>query len=152
MADKMADIKSISIATGVIILNLLLGHFFAPTGIMLTPVALIIATVLIVFGTKDLKPIFITLAILGLIIFHDVGLKLYSGGTHDRQGLGWLHLMLFMGLIPSYILTVVGIVRNKKTNWTEKSISIIIFPLLMAGHLYLFSDLGLGRHYWYDWN
>jgi hypothetical protein len=148
----MTDRKSILIATGVIILNLILGHFFAPTGMMLTPVALIIATVIVVFTTKKLRPIYITQTVLGLIILHDIGLKLYSGGTHDREGFGWLHLMLFLGLVPSYILTIIGIIRNKQTNWTEKILSILIFPLVIAGHLYLFDDLGLGRHYWYYWN
>ncbi len=147
----MTDRTSILIATGVIIFNLLLGHFFAPTGMMLTPVALTIATTLIVFGAKSLKPIFKTLIILGLIILHDIGLKLYSGGTHDSEGLGWLHLMLFIGLVPSYILTIVGIFQNKKADKTEKILSIIIFPLVIVGHLYLFGDLGLGRYYWYDW-
>ncbi|MCX2743343.1 hypothetical protein OO013_05670 [Mangrovivirga sp. M17] len=144
--------KSILIAAAVIVVNLLLGHFFASTGIMMTPVALIIATVLVVLNTKNLRPISMTLTIIGLIIIHDIGLKLYAGGTHDRQGLGWIHLMLIIGLIPSYILLIGGVIRNKKAPLAEKIISIVIFPLILAGHLYLFSDLGLGRHYWYDWN
>ena len=135
-----------------IIVNLLLGHFFAPTGMMLTPIALTLSTAIIVFGSDNLRPKFLTLIILGLIILHDIGLKLYSGGTHDREGLGWLHLLLFIGLVPTYILTIVGIFRNKQAQLTEKILSLLIFPLIMAGHLYLFSDLGLGRHYWYDWN
>lgn len=148
----MTNRKSILIATGVIITNLLLGHFFAPTGMMLTPFALTISTALIVFGSEKLKPTLLTSIILGLIILHDIGLKLYAGGTHDGPGLGWMNLMLFIGLVPAYILTIVGIFRNKQAKLTEKIISLLIFPLIIAGHLYLFSDLGLGRHYWYDWN
>lgn len=148
----MTNRKLISFATGIIIVNLLLGHFFAPTGMMLTPIALTISTSLVVFGSKKLRPILLTLIILGLIILHDIGLKLYAGGTHDGPGLGWMNLMLFIGLVPTYILTIVGIFRNKPAKLTEKIISLLIFPLIIAGHLYLFSDLGLGRHYWYDWN
>lgn len=144
--------KSIAIAAGVIIANLFVGHLFAPTGMMLTPVILTIVTAIMVFATKSPRPINMTMMILGLIILHDIGLKLYSGGTHDREGLGWLHLMLLFGLIPSYILTIIGIFRYKPGNWTEKIASTVIFPLIIAAHLYLFDDLGLGRHYWYVWN
>ncbi|MCC5915749.1 MAG: hypothetical protein JJU02_00325 [Cryomorphaceae bacterium] len=142
----------ILIATGVIFVNLLLAHFFAPKGMMLTPIALTISTGIIVFSSEKTRPIFLTLKILGLIILHDIGLKLYSGGTHDKPGLGWLHVMLFIGLVPAYILTIIGIFRNKQAQWTEKIVSLLIFPLIIAVHLYLFSDLGLGQHYWYDWN
>jgi hypothetical protein len=148
----MTNKKSILISIGVIIANLLLGHLFAPSGMMLTPIALTITTAVIVFGSNKLRPIYVTLTVLGLIIINDIGLKLYSGGTHDSEGLGWLHLMLFMGLIPAYILTIVGVFRNKQAQLAEKVISLLIFPLIITGHLYLFSDLGLGRHYWYDWN
>ncbi len=143
----MGNRYSFLIAVGVVIVNLFLGHFFAPTGMMLTPVALTAGTAIIVFGYNNLKPIFMTLIVLGLIILHDIGLKLYSGGKHDIEGLGWLHLMLFIGLVPTYILIIVGIFRNKQAKKNEKIISVLIFPLIMAGHLYLFSDLGLGRYY-----
>lgn len=149
---KMTNKKSIWIAAGVIIFNLLLGHFFAPTGMMLTPVALTLSTAVIVFGTNNLRPTILTSIILGLIILHDIGLKLFAGGMHDGPGQGWLHLMLFMGLVPAYILTVIGVFRNKQAQLTEQVLSLLIFPLIMAGHVYLFSDLGLGRYYWYDWN
>ena len=148
----MTNRKSILIATGVIVVNLILDHFFAPTGLMLTPVALTISTAIIVFGTVKLRPIILTVIILGLIILHDIGIKLYGGGTHDGAGQGWIHLMLFIGLVPAYILTLIGIFRSKRAQLTEKIISLLIFPLILAGHLYLFTDLGLGRHYWYDWN
>jgi hypothetical protein len=29
---------------------------------------------------------------------------------------------------------------------------LIMFVGLIAGHLQLFSNLGLGRYYWYNWN
>ena len=148
----MTNRKSISFATVVIIVNLLHGHFFAPTGMMLTPIVLTISTSLIVFGSKKLRPTLLTLIILGLIIIHDIGLKLYAGGTHDGPGLGWMNLMLLIGVVPAYILTIIGIFRNNQAKLTEKIISLLVFPLIIAGHLYLFSDLGLGRYYWYDWN
>lgn len=148
----MTNRNSLLIAIGIIVVNILLNHFFAPTGMMLTPFALTISTALMVFGSYKLRPIILTVLILGLIILHDIGLKLYGGGKHDGPGQGWLHLMLFFGLVPAYIFLLIGIFINKQAQLTEKIISLLIFPLIIAGHLYLFSDLGLGRHYWYDWN
>ncbi len=144
---KISNKKSILFATLVIVLNLLIGHFFAPNGIILTPITLIISTAIIVFYSEHLRPKNLILIILGLIILHDVGMKLYSGGIHDRQGYGLLHFFLFIGLVPTYIMTIVGIFNNRQAQLPEKIISLLIFPLIITGYIYLFSDLGLGRQY-----
>jgi hypothetical protein len=152
MHSKVTNRKSILIATGVIIINLLLGHFFAPIGIMLTPITLTLSIAIIVFSCHTLRPIYLTAINLGLIILHDIGLKLFAGGMHDGPGLGWMTLLLFIGLAPAYILTIIGIFRIKQAKFMEKILSVLIFPLIIAGHFYIFGDLGLGRYYSYDWN
>jgi len=144
--------KTILFALMIIVINLLIAHFLAPFGLMLTPVILIIISSLICFEAKDLKPITRSLLLVALISLHDIGIKLYSGGSHDSKGLGIVHLLLFIGLIPSNILLITSIYQDKKNKWTEKILAIIIFPIIVTGYLYLFSELGLGRHYSYSWN
>ena len=144
--------KPTSLAFGIVVANLLLGHFFAPIGMMLTPIVLIIVTIIIIFMTANLKPIYLTLLTFGLIVLNDIGLKLYAGGHHDNEGLSWMQLLFLLGLIPSYGILIFGILRTKKVELAEKIISIIFFPILIVGYLYLFNDLGLGRYYWYNWN
>ncbi len=148
----MTDRKIIGIAFGIVILNLIIGHLFAPWGIMLTPVILTIISVLIFFVVKNLKLLSKSILTFGLIAMHDIGIKLYSGGRHDIEGLAWIHGLLFMGLLSAFTILLIAIVKDKKEKFLNKSIAILVFPILIIIHLYFFNDLGLGRDYWYDWN
>ncbi|PIQ19907.1 MAG: hypothetical protein COW65_18025 [Cytophagales bacterium CG18_big_fil_WC_8_21_14_2_50_42_9] len=137
----------ITIAFILVVANILFAHSFAPTGMMLTPVVLIITTTLVCFKVKTIDPIPLLIITFGLISLHDIGIKLYSGGSHDSTGLGWVHLLLFLGLVPSYIILVNTIFQDKEQNRKEKLTAVFLFPLLIAGHLALFGDLGLGLYY-----
>lgn len=144
--------QAITAALGIILLNLLIGHFFAPTGIMITPVILIASTALIVFNTRDKKPVLMSLLVLLMIILNDIGLKLYAGGAHDKEGQAWVHFMLFLGLIPSFFIMTRSILKSEEFALEQKIVSIFLFPLVISAHLFFFSDLGIGRYFWYDWN
>jgi len=148
----MNNKTALGLATITVILNGFIGHFFAPNGIMLTPIILTIMTALVCFGTKNIKIIFISALTYLFVALNDISIKLYSGGSHDNEGLGWVHLLLFVGLVPTFGILVATILKHKEETWTNKIISIVLFVGLIAGHLQLFSNLGLGRHYWYDWN
>ncbi|PQJ19254.1 hypothetical protein [Nonlabens tegetincola] len=143
---------AILISFFIILINLINGHFFAPNGITYTPIALSAMTLVMTLGAKTLKPISLSGIITGFIILHDVGIKLYSGGTHDREGLGWIHTLLFIGLVLSYSILLFGIFKRKEAELKEKIIAALILPVAISIHLYFFTDLGLGRHYWYEWN
>lgn len=86
----MNNTKTILISLGIIVANDVIGHFFAPNGIMFTPIVLILISVLIGILNKELKPIWKSVLFAGLIILHDIGIKLYLGGRHDHEGLGWI--------------------------------------------------------------
>lgn len=146
----MNNTKTILLSLGIVIANDFIGHIFAPNGIMFTPIVLIFISILIGILNKELNPIWKSTLLAGLIILHDIGIKLYSGGRHDHEGLGWVHLMLFVGLIPAFGILIVGIFKTKKITKRNKWIATVLFPILIWIHLLLFSDLGLGRYY--DWN
>lgn len=148
----MNNTKSILISLVIVIVNNIIGHFFGPNGIYFTPIVLIIISVLIGFSNKELEPIWKSFILAGLIILHDIGVKLFSEGTHDTTGLGWIHLFLFIGLLPSYGILISSVIVTKNETKLNKFIAIIIFPILIGIHLFLFFDLGLGRFYSYDWN
>jgi len=138
---------ALGLATLAVILNGIIGHFLAPSRIMLTPIVLIITTTLICFGTKKIKPILISALTYLFVALNDISIKLYSGGSHDSEGLGWIHLLLFVGLLPTFGILLVTIFKNKEETLTNKIIAVVLFVGLIVGHLKLFSDLGLGRHY-----
>ncbi|WP_196889854.1 hypothetical protein [Aureivirga sp. CE67] len=148
----MKNIITILISLGVVITNDLIGHFFAPNGILFTPIVIIIISILVGILNDKLSPIWKSIILAGLIMIHDVGIKLYSGGRHDHQGLGVANLMLVLGLIPAFVILVVGIFRAKNESKLHKWIAIFLFLVLLIIYLLLFNDLGLGRHYWYEWN
>lgn len=148
----MDNKTSVGLATLTVIVNGFIGHFFAPNGIMLTPIVLTITTSLVCFGTKNIKTILISLLTYLFVALNDISIKLYSGGSHDSEGLGWVHLLLFVGLLPTFGILLTKIFRSKEETLTNKIIAVFIFVGLIAGHLQLFGNLGLGRYYWYDWN
>ncbi len=147
---RIAKLVLVSIA--VVIVNILIGHFFAPNGIMLTPIVLIIVSILVGIIDSKLKSIGKSAIIAGLIGLHDIGIKLFSGGRHDLEGLGWVHLMLFIGLVPAFGILIGGIIKTKEDSAKNKWIAIIAFPIIIWIHHLLFERLGLGRHYRYEWN
>ena len=148
----MKNISALGLATVTVLLNGLIGHFFAPNGILLTPIILTITTSIIAFRTKNIKVIWIIAWAFLFVALNDILIKLYSGGRHDNEGYGWIHLLLFVGLVPSYGILVTTIFRRKDEKMLNKVIAAVLFPLLIAIHLQLFSGFGLGRSYWYDWN
>lgn len=143
----MNKTKTILISLGIILINHLNAHFFAPNGITFTPIVVIIISVLIGQLNDDLKPITKSILLAGLISIHDIGIKLFSGGSHDSQGLGWINLMLIIGVVPSFILLANGVFKTKDEPKINKWNAIIIFPILIWFHLLIFSELGLGRYY-----
>jgi hypothetical protein len=84
----MNNKKALGFATLTVILNGLIGHFFAPNGIMLTPIVLTITTSLVCFGTNNIKIILISALTYLFVALNDISIKLYSGGSHDNEGLG----------------------------------------------------------------
>lgn len=151
-AKKMNTKKTITLTIGIIILNVLIGHFFAPNGIMFTPIVLLSISSIIWFGNNNLTLIQKSIFLAALISFHDIGIKLFSGGRHDSQGLGWTHAMLLIGLIPTFVILIGGIVKDKNEIRKNKWIAFLLFPIIISIHFYLFLDLGIGRYYWYNWN
>lgn len=141
----MKKYTAIIISILIIFANILNGHYFAPNGITFTPFALGIMTLLMVQGADYIKPISKSGIIIGLIIIHDIGIKLYSGGTHDLEGLGWVNAFLLVGFIISYGILLIALYLLKEFSKREKTISAIIPPIAITIYLYFFHDLGLGR-------
>ncbi|AWH85913.1 hypothetical protein HYN59_12715 [Flavobacterium album] len=147
MRDKLVLI----LAFIIVIFNGIIGHFFAPNGISFTPIIIIATTSLVAFGTKNVKAIWKSIFAFLFIALNDIFIKLYSGGTHDNEGLEWIHCFTLIGLIPSFIILLITILKSFESK-IFKIIAIILFPILVVIYFQLFHDLGLGRHYWYDWN
>lgn len=147
----MRTTLSVLLSFLIIMLNLIIGHFFAPNGIIFSPLALIAITFAMVLGAKSLKPISLSAWITAFFVLHDVGIKLYAGGKHNNLGQGIIHLFLGIGLVFAYITLLVGIYKQKESSLVRKVIAALLLPVVMSIYLYFIDDLGIGRHYWYEW-
>ena len=148
----MKQQRIIILSIVIVIANLLIGHFFAPTGLLLTPVIFIGLTILIGFTNNEINPLAKSLLLLVMIVVHDIGIKLYAGGTHDAEGRGVIHFMLFIGLIPSFLLLIFAILKQRHHSLMNKIIAIALFPIIIGLHVVLTNNVGMGRHYSYEWN
>jgi hypothetical protein len=143
----MRNYLAILIALTLVVSNCFIGHFYPPNGIDNTPIIIIITSSIIAFGSRNLKVIWKSILIFTFAILNDILIKLYSGGTHDSEGLEWIHFFLFLGLLPSFGILIFTTLRKKEENKLNKIIAICIFPLLLYVYLYYFGNLGLGKHY-----
>lgn len=135
------------LAIFIILSNILSDHYFAPSGITLTPIIIIVITCLISLNKGKFDTILQVIIICFLISLNDLGIKLFGGGIHDVEGLGFIHLFLFAGLIPCFIILALSTFKNKKDTLLKSVFSLFLFIILICIHFYFFSNIGLGRYY-----
>ncbi|MFD1258862.1 hypothetical protein ACFQ3S_18790 [Mucilaginibacter terrae] len=140
---KLQKIILIGLLTLLLLISTVIGHFLPPTGILTSPIVISIIAGLIMFSDNSFNVIVKSILTYLFIGLNDIGIKLFSGGIHDTEGMGWIHMLLFIGLVPSFIMLLVSVVRDKNsTNWI-KAFSILLFILLINIHLQLFDTLGV---------
>ena len=139
----MGRVKLIKLLTIILLVSILISHFFPPTGVLAIPFTMSLMTGLIFFTNNEFKIIiksFLSYLYIGL---NDIGIKLFAGGIHDSEGTGWLHLLLFIGLIPCLIMLIISMFKDESSNVWIKLLSILLFTILIIIHLYLFESLGM---------
>lgn len=148
----MKTLLAILLALAIVGGNVLLGYYYAPSEILFTPVVALLVTRVLLAAT--VRPggrggtVLLGSATLaaGFICLNDVGVKLYGGGTHDAEGLGFVNFFLLIGALLAYGLVVHHISRQKATPLPARIAAGLLFPALLALHLYFFADLGYGLH------
>jgi cytochrome bd-type quinol oxidase subunit 1 len=127
--------------------NILLDCFVVPCGITLTPIVIVVGTILI--NTLNAKFDLITRTILTFLVIalNDIGIKLYGGGSHDLEGIEFIHFFLALGLLPCFIILSICAFKNKEDGTLKRIGSLILFVMLICFHLYFFERLGLDTRY-----
>jgi hypothetical protein len=131
----------------VVLSNVLADHFFAPIGLMLTPIIIIIVACLINLNKGKFDVIIRAIISYLLIAVNDIGIKLYGGGIHDAEGQGWIYMLLLVGLVPCVIILFISGFKNQKDNFYKTIFALSLFLALIFLHLYFFENLGIGRYY-----
>lgn len=44
---------------------------------------------------------------------NDIGIKLFAGGVHDMESIGWVNMLLFFGLISCCVMLIIADYRDK---------------------------------------
>jgi len=145
----MKNLSSLAFAAFIVFMNGALGRHSAPHAIFMTPVVICVTTLLVVLRTKNISSIYLSILTYAFIALNDILIKLYSSGTHDHQGAGWIHLMMFIGLVPSFGGLVAKVVRLKNESKQRRWFAVILFVVLMIIHLEYFKDLGMEVS-WYE--
>ncbi|WP_281239941.1 hypothetical protein [Flavobacterium praedii] len=143
----MKNILALTISLILVLINGIIGHFFPPNGIDFTIILIPTITAIICFASENLNSILKSLSVSFLVIANDILIKLYSGGTHDLEGLEWIHFFMYCGILIGLIILSINVMKNKKENLYIKILSIITFPFLIYIYLQFFYQLGLGRKY-----
>lgn len=140
---KLQEVKLIGLLIFILLINTLTGHFLAPLGVLIIPIIMSSITGLIFFTKNNLSILlksFLSYLFIGL---NDIGIKLFAGGIHDMEGIGWINMLLCVGFVPCFILLGIGIFRDKNSVTLIKILSILIFILMAYIHLEIFETLGV---------
>jgi hypothetical protein len=143
---KLNKYTVLSIAFLIILINIIIGHFFAPFGVLLSPIMTIIAAIVIFLNKDKFDIIFQAVLMFALVALNDVGIKLYGGGIHDSEGQGFVNLFFIICLVACFIILSRSVIKDKSTIW-KKIMSILSFLMLVTLHLYFFGLLGLQQSY-----
>lgn len=145
----MTKTNSLIITVTLIIItfiHLYIGHYFAPSGIVLLPLTMILITVNI-FQFTSYKIYIKCLITAFLFLSLDIGLKLYAGGSHDSEGLDFMNLFYFIGIIPSLVIIFYKVYKSTEIILRTKILIIVLSLIFLYFQNDLFGTLGLGRYY-----
>ena len=133
---------------GVVIvgINCLLGHYFAPLGIVLTPLVIIITSLLVIWGVKDLNIIYKSILVYLFITMNDILIKLFSGGTLDQIGLALISISLLVGVLFVLTFFVINIFQENNSKMKDKIIAFLVFLVLIIIYFSLFTEFGFRRY------
>lgn len=132
-----------------IVVSNVIGHFAPPFSILITPILMTI----IIGGLN--YPIFrvsfnlTMLYSLGLLIFNDLFIRLYAGGTHDQVGKAWIMFFFLIAVALAIISMSVCafMIVDKQKQGFRKTIfahigNLLIATSLMGGlYYYVISDI-----------
>jgi len=116
------------------------NHYNAPVGILLSPLVSISITALLHLGRHPRLVLPAAICTALLICLHDAGIKLYGGGAHDLEGQGVITVLLFAGLLPSYLLQLFFLTRAPAASASQRLGAALALPLLVGSYLYFFSS------------
>jgi hypothetical protein len=138
----MKNILTITLGFVLLLISNYLGHVHPPFSISWTPILIGLFTGLVLF-TTDFRLVIKFSLIIVMIISNDILIKLFAGGTHDWEGVGWIVGLRFVGLIIALIIIVIyGLIKQRDR---KKEILLYLFGscVIIIAYSSYFDSLGL---------
>jgi len=132
----------VTVGIGTLLISNYLGHVFPPFSMDWTPILLGLITGL-VFFISDFQLSLKFGLITGIIISNDILIKLFAGGSHDWEGLGFQIVDLFLGLFISFSLIVTYCFTEKKRRIKKYILYSLVSGALIFIYLECFETLGM---------
>jgi hypothetical protein len=141
----MTDKNRIIVGLGLILVSNIIGHFAPPFSISVSPILL---PIIIAGINRPLYKSDFYLTVIynfGLLLFNDLLIRSYAGGTHDQEGKGWIAMFFMITyilaciimIIYSFIIVPAQIQRTKaKSLWVN--ISIVLIASVLTGLIYYY--------------
>jgi hypothetical protein len=133
----MRNLIIIAIAAVVVAANVLIAHYYGVPCLPLTPLVLILVSGLLAFGLKDINVLVTSILTFALIALHDCLIIRHIGGRHDEEGIAWVRLSLFAGLLPAFGILWAAFVRRSNESLKAKIGALVLFVGLMAAYLFI---------------
>jgi len=139
--------KSTYILTGLLIIlgANLAGHFYPPFSLMNSFLYMNIIVGLVNLPLYKINYYFTVVYNFILLLINDLFIRLYAGGNHDNEGMGWCWLMFSVGFIIATLIMIIYWATNFKNMSTEKkpSLSIIIIGAILTAVFYNFVNANI---------
>ncbi|MGV4477683.1 hypothetical protein ACQ1PV_00690 [Ornithobacterium rhinotracheale] len=140
------NILALGLAFLIVVANAIFGYYFAPDEITITPLVVSLTALLVCFGTKNLRVIYIAVWTYIFLGLNDILIKLFGGGMHDSLGQALINSASWIGLVPVLIILITKLIKTKNIETTTERVkAFILFVILVIIHFVLFLNLGQGR-------
>jgi hypothetical protein len=137
----MSNFIKILIAAFLILISNILGYFYAPSSIFITPI--IIGIITLIFLSLGFKLIY-NIFLIGLaIIVNDILIKKISEGSYDIEGAGWINVFSILGLVTAVIITIFKLTFEKKRRLILEILITALLPVFILCYVYYFNFWGL---------
>lgn len=139
---KLKKTMLIGLLIVILLLSIIIERFLSPMGIFALPIIISLTTSLIIFTDNGFTVFFKSILSYLCIGLNDVGIKIFAG-IHDNEGIGLIHILLFIGLLPCLLMLLINAFRDKRSVIGIKILSVLIFMVLIYVHLKIFETLGV---------
>ena len=142
---NIRDKNILVIGVGLIIVSNIIGHFAGPFSIFATPFLLTVIIAVLNFQLYKSNFLLTVAYNFGLLLFNDLFIRFYAGGTHDQVGKAWISMLFSIAFVLAFIImmvysftTVYSLNKTVKIKKVLMNIFVLLTLTTLTGLLYFY--------------